>query len=336
MVTPNSARLLTQAKDPGHAYAGARDPSTWSQAASFGMTGACAATLPEADGLHCQRGGDAVSNEAGAVSGHYGQRHPGEVIRAGLVAIGKAEGHVTTDDLAALDQFHTGGIASTLQLAEMAGFEAGWQVLDVGGGLGGPARVLAESGGCRVTVLDLTPEFCEVGQWLTERAWLTDQVQFRVGDALAMPFEDGAFDAAWTQHSTMNINHKEALYREVHRVVRSGGRLALHEIMAGPQQPVYFPVPWAPEQDISFLRPPAEIRALLTSAGFGEITWKDTTDEAIGWFKQRVAAARAAKAPPHLGLHLLLGASAPVMFRNLLRNLEEGRVRTIQAVFERV
>jgi ubiquinone/menaquinone biosynthesis C-methylase UbiE len=276
-----------------------------------------------------------VAAEATAVSEHYGRDQLGELVRNGLAAIGKPDGHLTTDDLAAIDQFHTGGKAATLKLAELAAFEAGWRVLDVGGGLGGPARVLAESHGCQVTVLDLTPEFCEVGAWLTERAWLIDQVTFKVGDALAMPFADGAFDAAWTQHSSMNISDKDTLYREIHRVVRPGGRLAFHEIMAGPEQPIRFPVPWAPEPTISFLRSPAEIRGLLKALGFRERAWKDTSDEAIGWFRQRVAAAKAAQSPPHLGLHLLLGASAPQMFGNVLRNLEEGRVRTIQAVFER-
>lgn len=276
-----------------------------------------------------------MAEEAAAVSGHYGRQHLGELIRDGLLAVGKAEGHLTTDDLAAIDQFHTGGKAATLKLAQLAAFEAGWRIIDVGGGLGGPARVLAETNGCNVTVLDLTPEFCEVGAWLTERAWLSDQVQFKVGDALATPFADGSFDAAWTQHSTMNISDKDALYREIHRVVRPGGRLAFHEIMAGPEQPIHFPAPWAPEPAISFLRPPAEIRELLQSLGFREIAWHDTSPEAIIWFKERVAAAQAAKSPPHLGLHLLLGAQAGQMFGNVLRNLEEGRVRTIQAVFER-
>ena len=276
-----------------------------------------------------------MADETAAVSGHYGRQHLGELIRDGLQAVGKADGHLTTDELAPIDQFHTGGKATTFQLAQLADFEAGWRVLDVGGGLGGPARVLAETNGCNVTVLDLTPEFCEVGAWLTERTWLTDQVQFKVGDALAMPFADGSFDAAWTQHSSMNIRDKEALYREIRRVVRSGGRLAIHEIMAGPKQPIHFPVPWAPEPSISFLSPPAEIRALLQTLGFREIAWNDTSTEAISWFKERITAAQAAKSTPHLGLHLLLGASAPQMFGNVLQNLEEGRVQTIQAVFAR-
>jgi MPBQ/MSBQ methyltransferase len=276
-----------------------------------------------------QDGGDAVATNdqqiAKEVSGHYGRQHLRQVVRDALAAVGKADGHLTTDDLAPVDRFHTGGMAATLRLVE----------LDVGGGLGGPARVLAESGGCRVTVLDLTPEYCDIGAWLTERAWLTDQVQFKVGNALALPFADADFDAAWTQHSTMNVEDKRTLYAEIHRVVRPGGRLAFHEIMAGPEQPLHFPVPWAPTPDISFLSQPDETRALLTSLGFREIAWNDTSTEAIGWFQQRIAAARAAQSTPHLGLHLLLGASAAQMVGNLLRNLEEGRLRTIQAVFAR-
>ena len=276
-----------------------------------------------------------MADETVAVSGHYGRQHLGELIRDGLQAVGKADGHLTTDELAPIDQFHTGGKATTFQLAQLADFEAGSACSGCGRRAGRPGPRPGRDERLQRHRLGFNAEFCEVGAWLTERTWLTDQVQFKVGDALAMPFADGSFDAAWTQHSSMNIRDKEALYREIRRVVRSGGRLAIHEIMAGPKQPIHFPVPWAPEPSISFLRPPAEIRALLQTLGFREIAWNDTSAEAISWFKERIAAAQAAKSTPPLGLHLLLGASAPQMFGNMLRNLEEGRVQTIQAVFAR-
>ena len=134
-------------------------------------------------------------------------------------------------------------------------------MLDVGGGIGGPARTLAEAG-CSVTVLDLTEEFCRTGAALTERVALGGRVTFRHASALDMPFEDGAFDAAWTHHSSMNIEDKERLYKEIARVVRRGGKLAMHEIMAGPEGPLHFPVPWASVPTISFLRAPDAVRKL--------------------------------------------------------------------------
>lgn len=277
---------------------------------------------------------DSASNND-AVSRHYGQGGLRERVQAALTSIGKEDGHVTTDDLAPLDQFHVGGMAATLALAELAGMAPGAPVLDVGGGLGGPARTVAETFGCQVTVLDLTPEFCEVGAWLTERAWLIEQVRFQVGDGTAMPFPDASFDVVWTQHSSMNVANKAMLYGEIARVLRQCGRLALHEVMAGSAGPPTFPVPWASAAAQSFLRPPSEIRSTIRAAGFRELAWRDTSEQSAAWFRERLAAARAAATRPPLGLHVLLGPAAGQMARNFAQNLDEQRVVTVEAVFER-
>jgi len=212
------------------------------------------------------------------------------------------------------------------------------RVLDVGGGLGGPARSLASEIGCSVEVLDVTEEFCRAGEMLTTRTGLGDLVSFRHADALDMPHPDGSFDAVWMQHTAMNIADKERLYAEIHRVLYPGGRLALHEVMAGSVGPIHFPVPWAREPEISFLRPPKELRALITGIGFNESAWVDDTATALQWFRERLAAAAGAASgePPPLGPHLVLGADLNQMFQNLARNLQEDRVVVVQGVFERL
>jgi ubiquinone/menaquinone biosynthesis C-methylase UbiE len=136
----------------------------------------------------------------------------------------------------------------------------------VGGGIGGPARTLAAEFGCTVTVLDLTEAYCRLG----ELTGLSDRVSFRHGSAYDMPLGDGGFDVAWTQHSSMNMEDKERLYAEIRRVLRPGGTLVLHEVVAGPVQPVQFPVPWASDPSISFLRAPEEIRAAPRAGLLGE------------------------------------------------------------------
>lgn len=270
-----------------------------------------------------------------AVNTHYGGRDLEAAILAGLQAAGKDPERPTPGDLALVDQFHTRGYEATRELARLADLQAGMRVLDVGGGLGGPARALASEFACQVMVLDLTEEFCRVGELLTRRTGLSDRVRFRHGSALEMPFAEGSFDRVWTQHSSMNIADKERLYAECYRVLRPGGRLALHELMAGSAQPIHFPVPWARDPAISFLRPPEAIRALLQATGFQERAWVDVSTPAREWFRQRLAAAASAGGLPPLGLHVLLGADAPAMYGNLLRNLEEDRVVAIQAVFDR-
>ena len=270
-----------------------------------------------------------------AAGSHYARPGLGAAILAGLRAAGKDPEAPEPDDLAPVDQFHIRGKDATLELARVAGLQAGMEVLDVGGGLGGPARTLARGLGCRVVVLDLTEEYCRVGEELTRRTGLGDRVSFQHSDALALPFADGRFDVVWTQHSSMNVDDKERLYGGIRRVLRPGGRLALHEIMAGAGGPLHFPVPWAREPAWSFLRAPEAVRGLLGDLGFRELCWLDVTAPSLEWFRRRVAATQAAASLPPLGLHLLLGEDFGAMFRNQVRNLAEGRIVVIEAVFER-
>ncbi|MBA2276440.1 MAG: methyltransferase domain-containing protein, partial [Chloroflexia bacterium] len=222
-----------------------------------------------------------------AVSAHYTAGDLGNAILENLRAAGTDPDALTVEQLTEIDQFHTGGAEATRALMRRAGLRAGMRVLDVGGGIAGSARLLAHEAGCHVTVLDLSEESCRVGAMLTERVGLADRVTFQHGSALAMPFPDGAFDRVWTQHATMNIAEKERLYREINRVLTPGGWLVMHEILAGPVQPIHYPAPWAPDASISFLWSSAAVRALLAAIGFREREWADEREALL-------AAARAA------------------------------------------
>lgn len=266
------------------------------------------------------------------VDQHYGRRDFATSILGALRADGKDPDRLQPDALAAFEHFHIRGQEATLDLARLAGIKAGDRVLDAGGGFGGPARLLARHVGCHVTVVDITEAYVEAGAELTRRVGLGDRVQFRHGSALDIPSPDGSFDVAWTQHSSMNIRDKERLYRELHRVVRPGGCLAIHEIMAGTNQPVHFPVPWAREPSISFLRPPAEMRRVIAEAGFEERHWLDESARARDWFQQRLASP---PPPVRLNWTLLLGQDMPAMLQNILRNLQEERIAVVMGVWDR-
>lgn len=276
------------------------------------------------------------------VSGHYDQGVPAaavvDAILDGLRAAGHDADRPTWRDLEEVDQFHAGGGAATMALAGLAGIGPDDLVVDVGGGLGGSARTLAATTGCRVTVVDLTESFVRVGEALTRRMGLDDLVTFRVGNALDLPLDAASVDVAWTQHSTMNIADKERLYAELHRVVRPGGRLAMHEIVAGEDgRPLHFPVPWATGPEISFLRTAPAMRAAIVAAGFVETAWNDVTRSTLEWMRDRAAAAAAAASAdrPSLAQTLILGAGFADAFRTIRRNLEEGRAAVVQGVFAR-
>jgi SAM-dependent methyltransferase len=164
---------------------------------------------------------------------------------------------------------------------------------------------------------------------LTARLGLDDRVSHHVGDALDLRFDAGAFDVVWTQNSGMNIADKARLYEGFQRVLRPGGLLALQEPMAGPVQPPIFPLMWAIEPSTSFLRPPAEMRTLIARAGFRERTWDDVTADTAG-------PASADGIPPHSAQRLIMGDALDAIIRANHRNRTEGRIVSIQAVFERL
>src|SRR5881628_2762667 len=108
-------------------------------------------------------------SDAPATNAYWGRDGLEEKILDALAAAGKNVDALTPDDLAPADQFHGGGKAATERLARLAGLRPGMRVLDVGGGLGGPARTLAAQFGCRVTVVDLTESYVRTATALTAR-----------------------------------------------------------------------------------------------------------------------------------------------------------------------
>jgi ubiquinone/menaquinone biosynthesis C-methylase UbiE len=204
-------------------------------------------------------------------------------------------------------------------------------VLDVGSGLGGPSRQLATAYGCRVTGIDLTEEYCVVANALAARLGLADRVRFQHGSALSIPFPDRAFDVAMTQHVAMNIPDKAALYHEIARVLKPGGRFGIYDLLQGAGGPVLFPVPWARDPSTSFLATPDEMRSLLRGAGFEIVSWSDTSEAGREWFNA-LGKRMAESGPPPLGFHVLLGPDFAVMAKNQVRNLVEDRIRPTEII----
>ncbi len=269
------------------------------------------------------------------VTKHYSPEDA--TVEAVLADLGKEDSPLNIAELAGSDQFHSGGLEATRLLIQRAGIKASDRVLDVGGAFGGPARLLAHDVGCHVTVVDLSEAYCRVGEKLTARTGLADRVTFRQGNALDLPFDAGSFDVVWTQHSSMNIADKSALYAQFHRVLSVVGRLALHEVTAGSGEPLHFPVPFARTEATSFLMEPEMFRETLTNAGFRELEWIDLSDWTNAWFQERQSAPQnGATVSNTLGLIRLLGPEAGLMARNFAINTQQGRVRVVQGVFERL
>ena len=173
------------------------------------------------------------------VRDHYRATGLKERLKTALAALGPDDRLLTPAQLAALDQFHTRGLAATAELADLAQITAEMSVLDVGSGVGGPARFLAATYGCRVTGVDLSEPFVEAANTLTERTGLSGRVSFETASALELPFDAGRFDVVLMQHVAMNISDRARLYREIRRVLRPGGRLAAFDVVLMNGEPHY-------------------------------------------------------------------------------------------------
>lgn len=259
--------------------------------------------------------------------GFWSREGLGPAILEALKAAGMDFDKLSVDDLAPIDQFHGGGMGMTRRLASLSELGPGSRVLDVGGGLGGPARTLAVEYGCSVTLSDLTASYIDVAKMLTGLLGLQGSVTHVVADGLELPFDSGTFDVVWTQNSGMNIADKERFYEGLHRVLRPGGRLVSQEPMAGPVKPMIFPVMWARDASASFLRTPEEMRRVIESAGFRTRTWGETEAE------------KAPEKEPRLPVRiqtLVMGDELAEINAAGRRNNIERRIVMVQAVFERV
>jgi SAM-dependent methyltransferase len=236
---------------------------------------------------------------------------------------------LTHRQLSALDQFHSRGLEATADLARLAKIDASMSVLDIGAGVGGPARFLNETYGCRVTGVDLSEAFVEVARYLTERTGQSDKVSFQVGNALELPCGAGSFDAVFLQHVVMNIAARSRLYREIRRVLRPKGRFATFDVVLLSGEPDY-PLPWARTPDASFLLTAEATRDAIEGAGFRAVTWQDDTALVKDWF----AKMQASGPPPSPNLGVLMGPDTRQLLTNLARHLGQGKLGILTAIFE--
>ena len=268
--------------------------------------------------------------QAAGLGGQYGDADLLARIDAALAAAGRDPQRPGRDDLAGFDEFHGGGRASTRELAGAAGCGAGMRVLDVGCGIGGPARTLADEFGCRVSGIDLTPVFVAVATALSERMGFAGRTDFRVADATALPFDDAVFDRVWSQNVLMNVRDKARAFAEMARVLRAGGCVALEMNVRADGGEACYPTFWAEDPAISHLVTREEAEALLAGAGLAVVRVDDLTHHSVALAEKRRKAAAGAADP--LGMQVLVTRHLQRKFANGLRNYREGRTRALQII----
>ena len=266
------------------------------------------------------------------VTDHYQHGDLLERIAALLDEDGFDPAHPTHESLTPYEHFHGRGVEATDELAGALSVSAEDHILDVGSGIGGPARYLARRFGCRVTGIDLTPEFCAVARTLTRALGLDDRVRIEQGDALAMPFSDESFDGAYSMNVSMNIADKAGLYRELHRVLRQGAWLALSELSLGPAGEPDYPTPWARTRASSFLATLSETLEGLESSGFEIVQSRDTTEETLDFGARSKAMVDRGEKPPHRAVMLIHGDLAAEVMSNVSKGVKQGQLVPIEVL----
>jgi ubiquinone/menaquinone biosynthesis C-methylase UbiE len=271
-------------------------------------------------------------NSEREVASHYSGGQLLSRLNAALTEDGVDPAQPSIEALAPYDQFHGRGLEATMELAGLMQRGASSHILDLGSGIGGPARYFAKRFGWRVTGIDLTPEFCEVARHLTRLLGLEDQVTFELGNALAMPFPAASADGAYSMNVSMNIADKGAFYREIHRVLKPGAWLLLSEIAQDEGGELDYPTPWARSAATSFLSTPQATRRGLAEAGFEVTRFRSTLEESRAFGERSRAMVERGEKPPHRAVMLIHGDLAGQMAKNMSRGLLEERIVPIEVL----
>lgn len=214
-------------------------------------------------------------------------------IARGLAAQGIAPGDpIRPDQLFALDQWHYHGTAAIAAAARTLGLTAASRVLDVGAGVGGPARYLAHSVGCHVTALELQQPLHEIGVDLTRRTGLAGQVTHVCADALTHPLADASFDAVVSFLAIVHIPDRPRLFARLARALRPGGGCYVEDLC------MRAPFATSDIEDVRHIVYGNSITSIeayaedLRTAGFTDVVATDLTPDWAPFATERLAAWR--------------------------------------------
>lgn len=275
-----------------------------------------------------------MQNFKNSVIYQYTRENIYETIVQRLHEQGVEKNKITREHISSVDEFHIKGAEVSLEMAKEAELSKELKVLDVGCGIGGPARMIADVFGCSVTGVDLTNEFIRTASLLSQLVGLSGKTEFMTADATELPFEDNIFDVVWTQHAQMNIEEKEKLYSEIHRVLKREGRFIYYDIFSSEKEDLKFPLPWADDSSISFLIELNDFGRLMKETGFKELLRKERTSESIDFF-ETVFENNKKEGSPKIGLNIFMTEQSSFKLSNLLNNLSENKLKVQSGIYQK-
>lgn len=275
-----------------------------------------------------------MQNFKNSVIHQYTRENIYETIVKRLHEQGVEKNKITREHISSVDEFHIKGAEVSLEMAKEAELSKELKVLDVGCGIGGPARMIADVFGCSVTGVDLTNEFIRTASLLSQLVGLSGKTEFMTADATELPFEDNIFDVVWTQHAQMNIEEKEKLYSEIHRVLKREGRFIYYDIFSSEKEDLKFPLPWADDSSISFLIELNDFGRLMKETGFKELLRKERTSDSIDFF-ETVFENNKKEGSPKIGLNIFMTEQTSLKLSNLLNNLSENKLKVQSGIYQK-
>lgn len=275
-----------------------------------------------------------MQNFKNSVIHQYTRENIYETIVKRLHEQGVEKNKITREHISSVDEFHIKGAEVSLEMAKEAELSKELKVLDVGCGIGGPARMIADVFGCSVTGVDLTNEFIRTASLLSQLVGLSGKTEFMTADATELPFEDNTFDVVWTQHAQMNIEEKEKLYSEIHRVLKREGRFIYYDIFSSEKEDLKFPLPWADDSSISFLIELNDFGRLMKETGFKELLRKERTSDSIDFF-ETVFENNKKEGSPKIGLNIFMTEQTSLKLSNLLNNLSENKLKVQSGIYQK-
>ncbi len=257
-------------------------------------------------------------------------------ISSGITQLGKTPDTVTIEDLALVDEFHIGGRQASEEFLDQLGLSPEDHLLDVGCGLGGTSRFVADRYKSRVTGIDLTAEYVDTGKVLCSWVGLDDRIALHHGSALSLTFDDATFDGAFMMHVGMNIEDKANLFSEICRVLRRGASFGVYDVMRIGEGELSYPVPWAETPATSALATPEQYKDALQNAGFTVDAERSRHDFAVDFFEQLRIKTVASQERPPLGLYILMGEAAPTKVKNMIVNISASQIAPVELIARKV
>ncbi|MFX1525805.1 MAG: SAM-dependent methyltransferase [Promethearchaeota archaeon] len=265
------------------------------------------------------------------INNQYSRSNLGTKIIHALEAEGLTDSKSILKSLASIEDIHTRGRLATIELAQEIGIEEQMKVLDIGCGIGGPARAIAGKFRCSVIGIDLCKEYCQAAESLNKITGFDNKIKIIEGNILDTVFDNKSFDIILIQHVVVNIKKKQRLFAQIHKILKPNGKLAIYEICAGTNSPVIYPVVWADDSSLDHLISPHELRQIIISTGFNELMWKDETEKVIESYD--IIRVNKGKNPTTTINYGLVIPNFVQKGRNIIRNLKEGRIVVFKGIF---